>query len=272
MTFPSSFRQQQILKIARQAGRVLVDDLAAQFDVTPQTIRKDLNDLCGQRILTRTHGGATLASGVENVAYDTRRTLAQNEKQRIGQHAASLIPNNTSLFVNIGTTTEEVARYLTHHQGLLVITNNIHVAAILTPSPRIDVIIAGGMVRRTDGGIVGESTVDFIAQFKLDHAVIGCSAIDDDGALLDFDLREVLAARAIIKNARSVILVADATKFTRTAPIRIGHISQVDCFVTDRQPPEPILDICRHNGVVVEVAPGGEDAPDAPDPSIPARA
>ena len=258
MSFQFNFRQQQILDIARQSGRVIVDDLATRFDVAPQTIRKDLNDLCSQRVLTRTHGGAILSSGVENVAYDARRILAQVEKEGIGRQAAALIPNNSSLFVNIGTTTEEVARHLVHHEGLLVITNNIHVAHILTPSPRIDVIIAGGMVRKTDGGIVGESAIDFISQFKVDRAVIGVSAIDDDGSLLDFDYREVMAARAIIKNARHVILVADAMKFTRTAPVRIGHISQVDYFVTDRPPPESITDICVHNGVTVEVVPGFE--------------
>ena len=121
----------------------------------------------------------------------------------------------------------------------------------------IDVIIAGGVVRRTDGGIVGEAAVDFIGQFKVDYAVIGVSAIDDDGALLDFDYREVRAAQAIIANARNIILVSDAMKFTRSAPVRIGHISQIDSFVTDRRPPEAIEDICRHNGVAVEVAPGG---------------
>lgn len=263
MSVPPDFRLQQILDMARQAGRVTVDDLAARFEVTPQTIRKDLNDLCNQRILTRTHGGAILSSGVENVAYDARRKLAQIDKQRIGQHAAELIPNNTSLFINIGTTTEEVARHLIRHEGLLIITNNIHVATILTPSPRIDVIIVGGMVRKSDGGIVGESAIDFICQFKVDHAVIGVSAIDDDGALLDFDYREVRAARAIIKNARTVILVADAMKFTRTAPVRLGHITDVDYFVTDRPPPDTIAEICRQNGVTVAVVPALDGTPDA---------
>jgi DeoR family transcriptional regulator, glycerol-3-phosphate regulon repressor len=266
MSIQYSFRQQQILDLARQSGRVLVEELAARFDVTPQTIRKDLNDLCDQRVLTRVHGGALLSSGVENVAYDARRILAQVEKEGIGRLAASLIPNNSSLFVNIGTTTEEVARHLVHHEGLLVITNDIHVAHILTPLPRIEVIVTGGMVRKTDGGIVGESAIEFISQFKVDRAVIGVSAIDDDGALLDFDYREVMAARAIIRNARHVILVADAMKFTRTAPVRIGHISQVDCFVTDRPPPEAIFDICRHNGVAVEVAPGFDPSPDESPP------
>ena len=146
-----------------------------------------------------------------------------------------------------------MARALTKHEGLLVITNNIHVATTLTPCAGVDVIVIGGMVRRTDGGIVGEAAVDFIKQFKVDYAVIGVSAIDDDGALLDFDYREVRAAQAIIANARRTILVSDAMKFTRSAPVRIGHLSQIDTFVTDQPPPETIIDICRHNGVTLEV-------------------
>lgn len=249
-------RQQQILALARQTGHVLVEDLSSRFDVTPQTIRRDLNELCEGRLLARTHGGAMLSSGVENVAYEARRVLSAQEKVIIGHHAAALIPNNCSLFINIGTTTEEVARALVHHQGLLVITNNIHVASILMPCPRIDVIVAGGMLRRSDGGIVGEQAVDFISQFKVDHAIIGASAIDDDGAMLDFDYREVRATKAIMGNARTVTLVADAMKFTRSAPVRIGHISDVDVFVTDQQPPDEIAELCRHRGVTVEIAGG----------------
>jgi DeoR family transcriptional regulator, glycerol-3-phosphate regulon repressor len=253
-------RQSQILNLARQTGNVTVDDLAVRFDVTPQTIRKDLNDLCTNRLLARTHGGAMLSSGVQNIVYESRRQLAAQEKRTIGQHAASLIPNNCSLFVNIGTTTEEVARALVHHEGLLVITNNLHVATILAPQPHIEVMIVGGMVRRTDGGIIGEQTVDMISQFKVDHAVMGVSAIDDDGSLLDFDPREVRAAQAILSNSRNVILVSDAMKFSRSAPVRIGHISQVDIFVTDRPPPEAIVELCKHKGVQVDIVdPQSED-------------
>lgn len=247
-------RQHQIMTIARQLGTVQVDDLAGRFDVTPQTIRRDLNELCDGRFLARTHGGAMLSSGVENVAYEARRIIAAREKQVIGLRAASLIPNNCSLFINIGTTTEEVARALVHHEGLLVITNNIHVASTLMPCPKIDVIVAGGVLRRSDGGIVGEAAADFIGQFKVDLAVMGVSAIDEDGAMLDFDYREVRAAQAILTNARTVMLVSDGMKFSRSAPVRIAHLKEVDIFVTDRPPPEPIIDICRHNGVQLEIA------------------
>ncbi|HYZ33317.1 MAG TPA: DeoR/GlpR family DNA-binding transcription regulator [Crenalkalicoccus sp.] len=246
-------RQQQILQIASEVGRVSVELLAARFEVTPQTIRRDLNELCDRRLLARVHGGALLASGVENMAYEARRALAGEAKRRIGERAAALIPDGSSLFINIGTTTEEVARALAARRNLLVVTNNIHVVSILLPSPGVEVIVAGGPVRRADGGIVGEPTVDLVSQFKLDFAVIGASALDEDGSLLDFDYREVRVARAILGNARRAILVADATKFARSAPVRIGHVGQLAAFVTDRPPPARFAAACRAAGTDIEV-------------------
>jgi DNA-binding Lrp family transcriptional regulator len=155
-------RQSRILEIARQAGRVTVDDLAGRFDVSPQTIRKDLNELCDRRMLTRIHGGAILSSGVENVGYDARRMIASDEKEAIGRAAAERIPDQASLFINIGTTTEAVARALLQHQGLMVITNNLNVAGLMRVYPQIEVVMAGGVVRHTDGGVIGEAAVDFI--------------------------------------------------------------------------------------------------------------
>jgi DeoR family transcriptional regulator, glycerol-3-phosphate regulon repressor len=123
---------------------------------------------------------------------------------------------------------------------------------------QFEVVIAGGVVRSSDGGIVGEAAVDFIRQFKVDYAVIGASAIDHDGALLDYDFREVKVAQAIIANARHVILVADSTKFERTAPVRIGHLEQMDTFVTDQCPDERIRKICRDFEVdLIETMPTG---------------
>lgn len=248
-------RQNAILERAKRHGRVTVDELAAAFDVTPQTIRKDLNELCDQKLLTRVHGGAVLSSGIENVGYDARRMIASAEKEAIALAAAALIPDNASLFINIGTTTEAVARALLQHSGLMVITNNLNVAATMRPYPQIEVVVAGGVVRRSDGGIVGEAAVDFIRQFKVDFAVIGASAIDPDGALLDYDYREVKVAQAIISNARRVVLVSDSSKFERSAPVRIGHISQVDAFVTDGCP-EALKAICAASEVeLIETGP-----------------
>lgn len=253
---PWTPRQSDIVGLARTEGRVSVDDLAERFNVTPQTIRKDLNDLCESGVLQRFHGGAVLANGVANFGYEARRGLATDEKRRIGLKAASLIPDNASLLINIGTTTEQVAMALRNHSGLMVITNNMHVANILRGYEAIEIIVAGGVVRHSDGGIVGEPAVDFIRQFKADYAIIGTSALDEDGALLDYDYREVKVAKAIMDCARKSILVADSMKLERTAPVRIGHLSELDYFVTDVAPPPRLRDICRDNDVQIEIADG----------------
>jgi len=247
-------RQTDIVQLARVAGRVDVDGLAEQFGVTPQTIRKDLNDLCDLGVMQRYHGGAMLSSGVANVAYEARRELATLPKQRIGQHAAQLIPDHCSLLINIGTTTEQVATALRNHNGLMVITNNVNVVNLLQGSADIEVVVAGGVLRHADGGIVGEAAVEFIRQFKVDYAIIGVSAIDEDGSLLDFDYREVSVAKAIMAGARRTYLVADSMKFSRSAPVRIGHISDVDAVITDAALPDSIRMLCEESDVAIEIA------------------
>ncbi|HPQ94051.1 MAG TPA: DeoR/GlpR family DNA-binding transcription regulator [Thiolinea sp.] len=182
-----SLRQQQIMNEARTHGQVLVDALVERFEVTPQTIRKDLNELCELKLLSRVHGGAVLTTGKVNVGYELRQNIASIQKQALASLCAAAIPNNSSLFLNIGTTTEAVAMALLEHQELMVITNNLNVANILIRNPSFEVIVAGGVLRHADRAIIGEATADFMRQFKLDFAVVGTSALDPDGTLLDFD-------------------------------------------------------------------------------------
>lgn len=234
-------RQAEILGRLRQAGRVEVDDLAERFDVTTQTIRRDLNNLCDRGLAARVHGGARFTNSISNVGYQERRSLAHAAKAAIGRRVAALIPDSCSLMLNIGTTTEQVAHALSDHSDLVVISNNVNVINTLIDSRAKELILAGGAVRPTDGAIVGEAAVEFISRFKADFAVIGASALDEDGAALDYDAREVSVARAILRNARRRILVADALKFERSAPVRICDIADIDVFVTDRPPPRAFL-------------------------------
>jgi DeoR family glycerol-3-phosphate regulon repressor len=255
----ANYRQSEILALLRQSGRVGVEDLATRFGVTLQTIRRDLNELSEADALVRVHGGAMIASSVTNLAYEARQLVAHHSKRRIGEAAARLVPDNASLLINIGTTTEEVAKALSNHSGLLVITNNLHVASELYHNTAMQVIVTGGSVRQGDGGIVGAVTVAQIQQFRVDLAIIGASAIDADGTLLDFDVHEVEISRAIVEHARRVVLVSDSSKFSRTAPVRIANFQDIDIFVTDRLPSEEIADMCRRNNVeVIEVGDAGE--------------
>lgn len=248
------FRHSEILEIARQDGKVTVERLATHFDVTLQTIRRDLSDLADAGALARVHGGAVLPSGTSNIGYEDRRILNEASKRAMATVCAGLIPDRASLFLNIGTTTEAVARALGGHRGLLVVTNNMNVAAILTPQTNCDLIVAGGQLRRTDGGLTGHLTVQAIRAFKFDMAVIGCSALDADGDMLDFDISEVGVSQAIIEQARRIVLVADHSKFQRTAPARIASLQSVDVLVTDRALPVALQAKCRDWGTEVIVA------------------
>lgn len=247
-------RHTQIVALVRQRGFVTIEKLAQQFDVTVQTIRRDLTQLADEGKVQRFHGGAGLPSSVENIDYSARKVLNPAEKQRIAQLVARQIPDHSSLFINIGTTTEAVARELLGHQDLRFITNNLNVALILAAKPEFKVVVAGGTVRSRDGGIVGQSANDMIAQFRVDVAIIGISGIDEDGTLLDYDYDEIRAAQAIMDNARQVFLVADHSKFSRRPMVRAGSITSVTALFTDQPPPKRIRDLLAAHDRKVYVA------------------
>ncbi len=247
-------RHIKILELVQEQGFVAIEELAQKFSVTSQTIRRDINKLCDEGALNRYHGGASLPSSVENLAYRARQVLCQEEKIQIARQAAENIPDHASVFINIGTTTEEVAKLLINRKGLRVITNNLNVALILSGNENIEVIIASGVVRSRDRGITGDATIDFIKQFKVDYGIIGISSIDEDGTLLDYDYNEVRVAKTIIDNSRKVFLLADHTKFERNAMVCLCHISEIDTFFTDKQPSSKIIEILKTSGVSLQVA------------------
>lgn len=242
---PITPRQSDILAHARQTGRVAVEELAARFAVTVQTVRRDLSALCDVGLLERVHGGAVLPSGVTNIAYEERRRLNARAKEAIAAEAARIVPPGASLFLNIGTTTEAVARALAETPNLMVVTNNLNVAQILAAHPSADVILTGGRLRRSDGGLVGDLAVETIRHFKVDIAIIGASALDGAGDLLDYDPDEVRVSRAILGQARMRVLVADHAKRDRAAPVRIGNLADLDLWITDTAPEVGLATLCE---------------------------
>lgn len=242
-------RHAAILRHLKQNGRATVDELAELFSTTPQTIRKDLNLLSDEGRVMRFHGGASLLAGTEYTQFEVRQEIARDEKETIGRAVADLVPSHTAVIINSGTTTAAAARHLASHAGLKVVTDSVSVANEIRGFPGVEVMVPGGIVRPSDGAILGEAAVDFIRQFRADVAVIGAAAVAQDGALLDYDLREASVARAIIENARHVILAADSSKFERMAPVCIGHLSQVRTLVTDQRCPAALKALCQSHGV-----------------------
>ncbi|NJM81199.1 MAG: DeoR/GlpR transcriptional regulator [Tabrizicola sp.] len=252
-----SFRQAEILEIARADGRVAVEDLAHRFEVTLQTIRRDLSDLADAGHLDRVHGGAVVRTGVANIGYEARRRMNEGAKAAIARACAAAIPDNCSLILNLGTTTEAVARELLGHSNITVITNNINVANILVANPGCEIVVAGGTLRRTDGGLVGELTTQFFEQFKVDFAVIGASALDRDGDLLDFDLAEVRVSKAIIGQSRKVYLVCDHSKLGRSAPARLASLAEITTMFTDAPLPDDLAGQCRDWNTEISISAAG---------------
>ena len=252
-------RQKLIISMVEEKGYVSIERLSQHFDVTPQTIRRDINKLSDEGLIRRYHGGAGPNTSVSNYTYSVRRTLCSEEKSRVARLVAKHIPNNASLFLDIGTSTEEVAKALLSKTGIRVITNNMNVVSILTSNEDFEIFIAGGVVRNHDLGILGDATIDFINQFRVDFGVISVAGIDPDGTLIDFDHNEVRVTRAIMANSRRVFLVADHTKFGRGAMARIGHISEVSALFTDCPPSPDFMNVIQEAGINLYIAGSGPD-------------
>ena len=204
--------------------------------------------------LERVHGGAVLPSSLANIGYEDRRGLHDEAKDDIARRCALAVHDGASLFLNIGTSTEALARALLHHQNIMVVTNNMNVANILVANPSCQVVLAGGTLRRSDGGLVGDITIDTIDQFKVDVAIIGCSALDEDGDLLDFDVQEVGVSKAIIRQARKTYLVADHSKFERNAPVRIASLRDITAIFTDKPLSDELTSKCQAWGTSIQSA------------------
>ncbi|MDR2333251.1 DeoR/GlpR transcriptional regulator [Diaphorobacter ruginosibacter] len=248
-------RQLQLLEQVRLRKSASVEQLAETLGVTLQTVRRDIQHLAERGLVKRFHGGVRVpGTTTENLAHTERTALHAEGKARIARAVAAQVPNDCSLILNIGTTTEAIARELMRHRGLRVITNNLNVAAILSNNADCEVIVAGGVVRARDHGIVGETAVDFIRQFRVDIGLIGISGIEQDGTLRDFDLREVKVAQSIIAQSREVWLAADHSKFDRSAMIELARLDQIDMLFTDKTPPLPYASLLEDAGVQCVVA------------------
>ena len=248
-------RQAELLHEVQRLGSASVEALSLRFGVTLQTVRRDVKRLTEAGLLARFHGGARVPrSTTENIAYRQRQQMNQLAKGAIARAVAAAVPAGCSLMLNIGTTTESVAQALLGHKGLRVITNNLNVATILSHNADCEVIVACGVVRARDRGIVGEATVDFMRQFRVDIGIIGISGIEADGSLRDFDFREVKVTQAILGQSREVWLAADHAKFNRPAMVEVAGLAQLDRLFTDRAPPAPFDDLLAQADVVCNVA------------------
>ena len=247
-----SIRHKQIIELVREQGYLSTEELVNLLGVSPQTMRRDLNELAENNLIIRHHGGAAAISRAINSDYHERKEFFSLEKSKLAEKVAQLIPNGSSLFIDIGTTPEAIAHALLSHKDLCIVTNNINAAHILMQNKTFQITIASGSLRQ-DGGIIGESTISFISQFRLDFGILGISAIDLDGSLLDFDYHEVQVKRAIMENSQTTILAVDHSKFSRKAMVRLGSLSEIEHLLTNRLPPDSIIDLMNKNNLSLQI-------------------
>lgn len=249
-------RLQAILDRVNKSGNISIADLASDIKVSEQTIRRDVRKLEGMNLLSRYHGGITKAKSQNLVNRDLQLRQQSNvsEKEAIARAVADLIPEGSTVFITIGTTVERIAAALSSKKSLTVITDSLRVAAIIYGNPNIEVMIPSGTLRAGNGGIEGPNTIMNLSEFRADFAITSVGAIDLDGSLLDFNITEVNAAKTMMKNAKSVIIACDHTKFKSVAPVKLGHLSECDCLITDQDLDPDLQNVAEQAGARVVIA------------------
>jgi DeoR/GlpR family transcriptional regulator of sugar metabolism len=233
-TMMAAERRTQIVQIVRSKGRVKVNDLKQRFRTSAVTIRNDLNDLHQKGLLMRSHGGAVRTDTVlrESPVYE-RLKVHSEEKGRIGAKAASLVNDGETIILDSGTTTLEIARRIKNRQNLQVLTNGVNVAMELLDARGVSTFIAGGTVRGDSASLVGRTTEEIFEQFAADKLFLSGAGCDPDFGVSGANLEEVMVNRAMLRIAREIILVADATKFSKRSLSRIVAFSEIDIVISD---------------------------------------
>jgi DeoR family glycerol-3-phosphate regulon repressor len=252
-----SDRQAEIAELVREHEFLSVDALSERFDVTTQTIRRDLATLCDHGLARRRHGGIESPLTEKNLSYGSRQILARGEKLAIARKVAQRVPNGSSLAFSIGTTPQVVAEALLQHEQLRIFTNNLNIAMLSCENPTFEVNIVGGRLRNSDRDVLGPGLDNFLSSYMVDIGIYGAAGIAEDGTLLDFDEQEVRARRLIRDNSRKTFLVLDQSKFGRPAHVRGGNIGEATVVFCDSRPPDGIVKMLAESGAELVVCKEG---------------
>jgi len=241
-------RQQQILDLLSEQGEVKITVLRDAFGVTEMTIRRDLEKLEQLGHARRTFGGAIYID--RDVALRDRTDLMQHEKARIGKRAAELIQPGESVFIDAGSTTVQIARYLKPGMGIIVVTNALNVAGELQEKG-ISTIVTGGNLVDATFSLVGPIAVDTLSKMAFDRVFLGATGCTSRHGFSNSNMHEAEIKRMAISQAGEVNVVLDHDKFGAKVLVSFASLSQVHRIITDRLPEDELLQECRDNGVEV---------------------
>jgi DeoR family transcriptional regulator of aga operon len=226
-------RRQRIKEILTVKKRILVNEMSGEFNVSPVTIRKDLEILEKRGILTRVHGGAIINhSSVQDLALTEKERIHTNEKRRIAELAESLINPGDTIILDSGSTTTQLARLLKFKKDITVITNAVNIASELAAS-ELTVILTGGILREQSFSLVGPIAEDSLRSITADILFLGVDGIDFKYGMTTPNFLEARVNKMMIQVAEQVIVLADSSKFGRRSTGVIDNLQQVDKIITD---------------------------------------
>lgn len=231
------FAEQRRLKMfdfIQEEGSARVKDLARIFSVTEPTVRRDLDWLESENLIVKEHGGAFLKSAnaqVKNFSLQHRDNM--DKKSMIAMCAASFVRDGESIILDSGSTVSELAKRLTDRHGLTIITNALNIALLLGAEPSIDVLVTGGEFKPPTLSLTGEKAATFFHQLHASKLFLAVGGISTEGDLTYPGLSDIPVKRAMISAASEVYLLADSTKFGKTALAVLGGIEGVDFVITD---------------------------------------
>jgi DeoR/GlpR family transcriptional regulator of sugar metabolism len=244
-------RKNKIVDLITRERKVVVSALSQEFGVTEETVRRDLNQLEKDGLLSRTHGGAIarVRNGeAEDLPYDARHSINIGAKQAIGAKAATLVSDGASVMIDSSSTAYEALNVLKGHRDLTLITNSVRILS--EPDLTTHTIMSvGGELRRRSMTFVGPVATQAIAQFNADVALISCKALSPAGGIMEANVPDAEVKRAFIRSARRVCLLVDGDKFDQTALITICDFGPIDVVVTDRMPASPWLELFERHQI-----------------------
>jgi DeoR family fructose operon transcriptional repressor len=248
-------RQQEIVRRAREAGRVDVASLSLGLDVTPETVRRDLTVLERAGLVRRVHGGAI---AIERLGFEpavaAREAVLTAEKNRIAKAALAELPGDGAIIIDAGTTTRQFAELLPTEGELMVVVNSPQLALLLSRRPNVTVMILGGRVRGRTQAVVDDWATSALAEVHADVAFMATNGISVERGLTTPDLAEAAVKRAMIAAARRTVLLADHTKIGIDYFSRFGELDQVDTFITDSGADAELVDEITEAGPRVVLA------------------
>ncbi|AOY76285.1 DeoR/GlpR family DNA-binding transcription regulator [Clostridium formicaceticum] len=246
-------RRKIITDYLKEHGKVVVEDLAEVLKVSTMTIRRDLQLLEEEDLVTRTHGGAVLKEQlIKEVPYKDKAAINIKIKRKLALFAAGLVQEGYTVILDAGTTNMEIAKHLVNKKDVKVITNDVMIAAFLYPYENIEVYCCGGLIQKTTGAITGSNAKDFFEDVLTDVIFIGANAVDLRSGITTPTLDKAKLKRQMLEAAEEKILVCDSSKFGKKSFAKVCSLEELDLIITDTGIALETLDILKEKNIAVE--------------------